>query len=147
MDPVAVSLIVAGGGGLGVSFSGARGPIPPLEQRGFPALDGPPGGVFPPLLVPMPPGHPPLGNGGGVFHAVNGLPEWLYRPLWVPMQLGNLLVGTGVGLFIALLFRSWAMAASVVVAMLLKLLAERVVRARLRSLVQIRQRPGTSQTG
>src|SRR3954466_6382651 len=82
-----------------------------------------------------------------VFHAVNDLPDWLYRPLWVPMQLGNLVVGTGVGLFIAVLFRSWAMAVSVVVAMRLKLLAERVVRARLRSLVQIRQRPGTSQTG
>ena len=82
-----------------------------------------------------------------VFHAVNGLPDWLYWPLWVPMQLGNLLVGTGAGLLIALLFRSWAMAASVVAAMLLKLVSERVVRARLRSLVEVRQRPGTSQAG
>ena len=82
-----------------------------------------------------------------VFHAVNGLPDWLYWPLWVPMQFGNLLVGTGAGLVVSALYRSWRMAVSVVVAMLLKLVAEKVVRARLTGLAEIRQRPGTSEPG
>lgn len=82
-----------------------------------------------------------------VFRAVNGLPGWLYWPLWAPMQLGNLVVGTLAGLAVAAWFRSWAMAASVIVAMLLKLVTERGVRARLRHLAAIRQRPGTSQPG
>src|SRR5436190_4900176 len=82
-----------------------------------------------------------------VFHAVNGLPDWLYWVLWAPMQLGNLVFGTFVGLLVAALYKSWPMAASVAVAMLLKLLAERVIRGRLTHLAEIRQRPGTSQTG
>jgi membrane-associated phospholipid phosphatase len=80
-----------------------------------------------------------------VFHAVNGLPDWLYWLLWAPMQLGNLVVGTGAGLVAAAAYRSWAMAASVLIAMVLKLVAERVVRSRLSSLAAVRQRPGTSQ--
>ena len=82
-----------------------------------------------------------------VFHAVNSLPDWLYRPLWVPMQLGNLVVGTVAGLMVSTAFRSWKMAVSVLIAMLLKLLAERFLRARLHHLAEVRQRPGTSQTG
>jgi len=80
-----------------------------------------------------------------VFHAINGLPGWLYVPLWLPMQLGNLVVGTAAGLAVAAWYRSWSTAAAVLGAMVLKLLAERVVRARTREFAKVRQRPGTSQ--
>lgn len=80
-----------------------------------------------------------------VFHAVNGLAGWLYVPLWLPMQLGNLVVGTAAGLAVAAWYRSWPTALAVIGAMVLKLVAERVVRARTRQFAAVRQRPGTSQ--
>jgi membrane-associated phospholipid phosphatase len=79
------------------------------------------------------------------FRLVNGLPDWLYVPLWLPMQLGNLVVGTAVGLGIAAWYGDWAMAAGVVTAAVLKLLAERVIRASTADYLAVRQRPGTSQ--
>lgn len=82
-----------------------------------------------------------------VFHVLNGLPDWLYGVLWVPMQFGNLVVGTAAGLVAAAAYRSWPMAISVVAAMAMKLVAERVVRSRLGRFSEIRQRPGTSQVG
>jgi undecaprenyl-diphosphatase len=82
-----------------------------------------------------------------VFHAINGLPGWLYWPLWPPMQLGNLVVGTAVGLLVAWAVGDLAMAIGVVVAMVLKLVVERVVRKRMAGHLQIRQRPGTSEVG
>jgi len=82
-----------------------------------------------------------------VFRAVNGLPGWLYWPLWPPMQLGNLVVGTGVGLGVALYYDSWTMAAAVVLAALLKLVVERVIRHWTRPLLAVRRRPGTSEPG
>jgi membrane-associated phospholipid phosphatase len=82
-----------------------------------------------------------------VFHAVNGLPDWLFAPIWLPMQLGNLVVGAGVGLGIAWLLGSWSTAVAVVVAVALKLLAERVVRRRMAAYLLVRQRPGTSIPG
>ncbi|HEU5300935.1 MAG TPA: phosphatase PAP2 family protein [Acidimicrobiia bacterium] len=82
-----------------------------------------------------------------VFRAVNGLPSWLYWPLWPPMQLGNLVVGTLAGLAVARYYRSWTMAAAVVLAALMKLLAERVIRHWTRPLLAVRQRPGTSEPG
>jgi undecaprenyl-diphosphatase len=82
-----------------------------------------------------------------VFRSVNRLPDWLYRPLWVPMQLGNLVVGTAVGLAVAAAYHSWRLALSVVVAALLKLGAEKVLRTRLTALAATRQRPATSQVG
>jgi membrane-associated phospholipid phosphatase len=44
------------------------------------------------------------------------------------MQLGNLVVGTGVGLAIALVRRDWRLAVAVLLAMVLKLVIERVLR-------------------
>jgi undecaprenyl-diphosphatase len=82
-----------------------------------------------------------------VFHAVNGLPGWLYPVLWLPMQLGNLVVGTLVGLAIAVADGDLAAAVGVVLAMVLKLVVERVVRKRMAAHLAVRQRPGTSQTG
>lgn len=82
-----------------------------------------------------------------VFQVVNGLPDWLYVPLWLPMQLGNLIVGTAAGLLVAAWYRSWPMALSVVAAMMLKLVAERLVRNRLAWMAAVRQRPGTSEPG
>ena len=82
-----------------------------------------------------------------VFRAVNGLPGWLYWPLWGPMQLGNLVVGTVAGLLAALAWGDWLMAIGVILAMVLKLVSERVVRHRMAEHLQVRQRPGTSEPG
>lgn len=82
-----------------------------------------------------------------VFRAINGLPDWLLKPLWVPMQLGNLVVGTAVGLAVAAVERDWRLATAVVLAALLKLGTERIVRRRMAQYLTVRQRPGTSQPG
>src|SRR5262245_54005070 len=82
-----------------------------------------------------------------VFHAINGLPDWLYWPLWPPMQLGNLVVGTAAGLLVAFLARDLRVAAGVVLAMVLKLVAERIVRREMKDALAVRQRPGTSEEG
>jgi undecaprenyl-diphosphatase len=82
-----------------------------------------------------------------VFHAVNGLPDQLYGVLWVPMQFGNLAVGTIAGLAVALAAGDLAVAVGVVLAMVLKLVTERVVRREMADYLSVRQRPGTSQVG
>lgn len=82
-----------------------------------------------------------------VFHAVNGLPGWLYWILWPPMQLGNLVVGTLVGLVIAWVAREPAVAVGVILAMVLKLVTERIVRREMKAYLAVRERPGTSQDG
>jgi membrane-associated phospholipid phosphatase len=82
-----------------------------------------------------------------VFRAVNGLPDFLFPVLWLPMQLGNLVVGTGAGLAIAAVHGELHVAVGVVLAMLLKLVTERVVRKELSDYLSVRQRPGTSQAG
>ena len=82
-----------------------------------------------------------------VFRAVNGLPDWLYKPLWLPMQLGNLVVGTVVGLVVALFDWDGAVAIGVVLAAVLKLVTERIVRHEMADALAVRQRPGTSQPG
>jgi undecaprenyl-diphosphatase len=82
-----------------------------------------------------------------VFHVVNGWPDWLYVPLWLPMQLGNLVVGTAAGLAVAWWAGDWPIAIAVVLAMLAKLVVERLVRKRMAGYLEVRQRPGTSQTG
>ena len=82
-----------------------------------------------------------------VFHAVNGLPDILYRFLWLPMQLGNLVVGTAAGLVVAIVDGDLAVVIGVVLAMLLKLVTERVIRKEMRDYLSVRQRPGTSQRG
>jgi undecaprenyl-diphosphatase len=80
-----------------------------------------------------------------VFHAVNGLPGWLYWILWLPMQLGNLVVGTLVGLACAWVAREPAVAVGVVLAMILKLVTERIVRREMKAYLAVRKRPGSSQ--
>jgi membrane-associated phospholipid phosphatase len=80
-----------------------------------------------------------------VFHAVNGLPNWLYVPLWPPMQLGNLVVGTAVGWAVALVDGDIAVAVGVTLAMVLKLVTERIIRRKMADALAVRQRPGTSQ--
>jgi undecaprenyl-diphosphatase len=82
-----------------------------------------------------------------VFRAVNHLPSWLYWPLWAPMQLGNLAVGTATGLVVALVRMDWRLAVAVVLAMVLKLVSERVLRRRMAAHLSVRQRPGTSEPG
>ena len=64
-----------------------------------------------------------------VFHAINGWPGWLYPILWLPMQLGNLVVGTVAGLVVATVNRDLGVAVGVGVAVTMKLVTERVVRA------------------
>ena len=76
------------------------------------------------------------------FRAVNGLPGWLYPLLWAPMQLGNLVVGTAAGLAIAAWAGELDVAAGVVVAAVLKLVAERIVRREMAAYLEVRQRPG-----
>jgi undecaprenyl-diphosphatase len=82
-----------------------------------------------------------------VFRAVNRLPGWLYRPLWLPMQLGNLVVGAAAGLAAAWGLGSWPTAISVLLAVVGKLFAERLLRHRLAPMLAARQRPGTSEPG
>ena len=80
-----------------------------------------------------------------VFRIINGAPDWLYWPLWLPMQLGNLVVGTVVGLLVAWSLGSWGVAIGVILAMVLKLAIERLVRQKMAPYLKVRQRPGTSQ--
>jgi len=82
-----------------------------------------------------------------VFHAFNGLPDALYPLLWLPMQLGNLVVGTAVGLLAAVLERDIGVAVGVVLATVLKVAVERIVRRRMAGFLVVRQRPGTSEEG
>ena len=82
-----------------------------------------------------------------VFHAVNGLPDFLFPALWLPMQLGNLVVGTLAGLAVAAVDGDLSVAIGVVLASLLKLVTERVVRKEMADYLAVRQRPGTSQVG
>jgi membrane-associated phospholipid phosphatase len=83
----------------------------------------------------------------GVFRSINRGPEWLYRVLWLPMQLGNLVVGTVLGLLVALAARDRGVAIGVVLAMLLKIVVERIVRREMHAYLTVRVRPGTSQPG
>jgi membrane-associated phospholipid phosphatase len=82
-----------------------------------------------------------------VFHALNGLPDGLYWFLWLPMQFGNLVVGTAAGLLVALLDRDVSVAIGVVLAMVFKLVMERIVRHEMADYLAVRQRPGTSEVG
>jgi membrane-associated phospholipid phosphatase len=82
-----------------------------------------------------------------VFHAINGLPGWLYWVLWPPMQLGNLVVGTLVGLVIAWAAGEPTVAVGVILAMVLKLVTERIVRREMKAYLAVRERPGSSQDG
>jgi membrane-associated phospholipid phosphatase len=82
-----------------------------------------------------------------VFHAINGMPGWLYWILWPPMQLGNLVVGTLVGLVIAWVAGEPAVAIGVILAMVLKLVTERIVRREMKAYLEVRERPGSSQEG
>ena len=81
------------------------------------------------------------------FRVVNGLPGWLYPLLWAPMQLGNLVVGTAAGFAIAAWAGELDVAAAVVVAAVLKLVVERIVRREMAAYLEVRQRPGTSEPG
>lgn len=80
-----------------------------------------------------------------VFHAINGLPDWLLPVLWAPMQLGNLVVGTAAGLAVAAVEGDLAIAIGVVLAAVLKLVGERIIRHEVADYLAVRQRPGTSQ--
>jgi membrane-associated phospholipid phosphatase len=74
-----------------------------------------------------------------VFRAVNDLPRWLYPLVWPFLQLGNLAVAVAAGVLVALLFRRWPVLGAVVLAAVLKLVLEQVVKAGVE-----RERPGTS---
>jgi undecaprenyl-diphosphatase len=82
-----------------------------------------------------------------VFHAANGLPDFLYPVFWLPMQLGNLVVGTAAGLAVAAVDRDVTVAIGVLLAMVLKLGVERLLRKEMADYLAVRQRPGTSQVG
>jgi undecaprenyl-diphosphatase len=82
-----------------------------------------------------------------VFRLLNEMPGWLYPILWAPMQLGNLVVGTAAGLIAAFVARNLAVVAGVLLAMVLKLVTERVVRREMADYLVVRQRPGTSEPG
>jgi len=74
-----------------------------------------------------------------VFDVINGLPDWLYRPLWIFQQLGNLVVALVIVLLLAALLRRPKLAVAAVVAVVAKLVLERMVKA-----VVERSRPGTT---
>jgi undecaprenyl-diphosphatase len=75
----------------------------------------------------------------GIFHAINDLPGGLYPLLWPFQQFGNLVVAVAVAVVVALILRRWEVVLAVVVAALLKLRLERVVKD-----VVERARPETS---
>ena len=74
-----------------------------------------------------------------VFDAVNGLPDWLYKPLWIFQQFGNIVGALLIVLFLAAILRRPKLAAAGVLAVVAKLVLERVVKS-----VVERSRPGTS---
>lgn len=80
-----------------------------------------------------------------VFRWVNGWPGWLFYPLWPVMQFGNLVVGTLAGLVVAWRAGESAVAVGVVLAVVLKLVAERLLRHAFHHRLPARTRPGTSQ--
>ena len=82
-----------------------------------------------------------------VFRLLNEMPGWLYPILWAPMQLGNLVVGTAAGLIAAFVAQNLAVVAGVLLAMVLKLVSERIVRREMADYLVVRQRPGTSEPG
>lgn len=82
-----------------------------------------------------------------VFRAINRLPDWLYWPLWLPMQMGNLAVGALAGALAAWALGSWETAVAVALAVVGKLVVERLLRRRLGPSLAVRQRPGTSEPG
>jgi membrane-associated phospholipid phosphatase len=82
-----------------------------------------------------------------VFRLVNAWPDALLIVLWPPMQLGNLVVGTVAGLALAGARQDLLVGTGVVLAAVLKLVTERVVRQRFAGELEVRQRPATSQPG
>lgn len=82
-----------------------------------------------------------------VFRWINRWPDWLLVVLWLPMQLGNLVVGALWGLASAWAVGRRDIAVATVVAVPLKLVAERVIRRRLGDRLAARQRPATSVPG
>jgi len=80
-----------------------------------------------------------------VFRVINRLPGWLYWILWLPMQLGNLVVGCAAGVVVALWKGDLGIAVAVVVATIVKLVVERIVRREMAAYLTVRQRPGTSE--
>jgi undecaprenyl-diphosphatase len=81
------------------------------------------------------------------FHWINGWPDALYWFLWLPMQLGNLVVGTVAGMVVAAVHGDAVIGGGVLLAAVLKLVTERVVRRQMAGALAVRQRPGTSQVG
>jgi glycosyltransferase 2 family protein len=73
-----------------------------------------------------------------IFHAVNDLPGWLYPIVWPGNMLGALFMVAVVGV-LALAVRQYWLALAVLLAGVLKLISERVVKAAV-----TRERPGTS---
>jgi glycosyltransferase 2 family protein len=73
-----------------------------------------------------------------VFRAINDLPEWLYPLIWPFQQVGVLAIGPAVAI-VALVLRRYRLAAAAVLATVLKLVTERLVK-----MIVSRQRPGTS---
>jgi membrane-associated phospholipid phosphatase len=73
-----------------------------------------------------------------VFDGVNGLPDWLYPIVW-PGNLVGALVLVPIVAVLALSVRQYWLALAVVIAGIVKLVSERVVKA-----VVTRERPGTS---
>jgi glycosyltransferase 2 family protein len=82
-----------------------------------------------------------------LFRSINDLPDWLFWPVWAPMQLGNLVVGTLVGLAVATVERDWRLAVAVILAVVLKVVSERLLRRWMHPHLEVRQRPATSQPG
>ena len=74
-----------------------------------------------------------------IFHAINDLPGALYPLLWPFQQFGNLVVADVIAAGLALLLRRWWVALAVLVAAVLKLELEQVVKD-----VVERSRPDTS---
>jgi hypothetical protein len=82
-----------------------------------------------------------------VFRAVNGWPDWLYPCSGCRCSSATSSSAPVVGIVVVVALDDWWAIISVLVAMLLKLVTERVIRHQFADLLVVRRRPGTSMPG
>ena len=91
---------------------------------------------------------PTIGPGEArVFHAVNGLPNFLFRCCGLSCNSATWRSEPPRDSIVAIFDRDSAVALGVLLAMVFKLVSERIVRREMADYLAVRQRPGTSEVG